>query len=183
MISHRGRFRLRGTATVLIALALFGVGVPWLAALAQDVAPPTAQPDPQPPAMQVPDGSYKPGFIDAMGRWLDEGRSKFDSQLKDAQDKILQLHNQTQDNVKDAAGALVRLPSTRLIDGRERCEVAPNGAPDCRMASAALCRGKGFQGGTPFGTQSEENCSARPLLSGRPPECRTETFVTRAVCQ
>src|SRR5262249_43058359 len=101
-------------------------------------------------------------------------------------EKMLEWHNQAQDNAKDAAGAIVRWPNTRVINGRERCELAVNGAPDCRTAASALCRGKGFHEGKPFDTQSEDNCPSRTVLSGRlptPGDCKSETFVTRAVCQ
>jgi hypothetical protein len=187
MISLRGGFRLRGTATVLIALVLLGAGVWRLgpAALAQD-AQSQAQPTPPPPIEQVPDPSYRPGFIAALGRWLDVGRNRFGSQWKDAHGKVWELHSKAQDTAKEAVGALVRWPNTRLITGREHCEVAPNGAPDCHTAAAVLCRGKGFEDGRSFDTQSEEKCSSRGVLSGRlptPSECKTETFVTRAVCQ
>ena len=184
MISHRGNSGLHGLLTVLYALVLIGAGAIALCrvAAAQDVP---ASPD-APPPMQSPDPAYKPGFFDAVGRWFDEGRAKFDSQMRDANEKMLELHNKAQEGAKEAAGAIVRWPNTRVITGRALCELAPNGGPDCRTAAVVLCRGKGFQDGKPFDTQSEDNCPSRPVLSGRlptPAECRTETFVTRAVCQ
>jgi uncharacterized membrane protein len=187
MISHRGTSCLRGAAALLFALALVGAGAGWrgVAALAQDAQTP-APADAQPPAMPAPDPAYRPGFFDAVGRWFDESRGKFGSQMKDANEKMLELHNKAQENAKEAAGAIVRWPNTRVMAGRERCELAANGGPDCRTAAAVLCRGKGFQEGKPFDTQSEENCPARVVLSGRPPaarECKIETFVMRAVCQ
>jgi hypothetical protein len=172
----------------LWALVLFGAGAVGLcyAELAQDVQVAT-QPDAlPPPPMQAPDPGYKPGFFDAVGRWFDEGRAKFDSQVKDANDKLLELHNKARENAKEAAGAIIRWPNMRVLAGRERCELAPNGGPDCRTAAVVLCRGKGFQEGKPFDTQSDDICPSWPVLSGRlpaPGECRTETFVTRAICQ
>src|SRR5262245_61760862 len=50
---------------------------------AQGAAP---QPAAQPPAAEAPNPSYKPGFIDAFGRWLQDGREKFDSQMKGAKE-------------------------------------------------------------------------------------------------
>jgi hypothetical protein len=186
MSSHRGKSRLRGSATAVFSLVLLGACAFLLdlAAHAQDAQAP-AQSE-TPPAMPAPEASYKPGFFDAVGRWFDESRAKFDSQLKGANEKMLELHNKAQENAKEAAGAIVRWPNTRVLAGRERCEPAPNGGPDCRAAASSLCRGKGFTEGKPFDTQAEENCPSRVLLSGQPPaagECRIETFVIRAVCQ
>jgi hypothetical protein len=94
--------------------------------------------------------------------------------------------NKAREAAKEATGAISALPSTRPVSGHERCATAPNGSPDCQAAAAALCRGKGFQGGRLLDTQSEQKCSARGLLEGRAPnasECSTETFATRAICQ
>jgi hypothetical protein len=119
----------------------------------------------------LPNSTFRPGFIDEFNRWLEEGASKFKSGVQRAQDKV---------------DSVVGLPSTRATSGRERCARAQNGAPDCQAAAVALCRGKGFQTGKSLDTQSEQKCPAQVLLRGRPPsevECRTETFVTRALCQ
>ncbi|MEX0753308.1 MAG: hypothetical protein WD073_10350 [Xanthobacteraceae bacterium] len=87
---------------------------------------------------------------------------------------------------KNAADTVARLPGTRVFDARERCAVAPNGAPDCRAAANAICRREGFDSGTSLDIQSAQKCPARIWLSGRSPapgECEVESFVTRAVCR
>lgn len=87
---------------------------------------------------------------------------------------------------KDAAGAVMRLPNTRLVEMRERCDKAPNGAPDCAAAAATGCRAKGFTGGKSLDVTTAENCPAPTVLSRQKPnegECPVETVVTRAVCQ
>ena len=87
---------------------------------------------------------------------------------------------------KSATDAMLKLPVTRMIEGRERCQVAPNGSPDCRAAVDAICKAKGFDGGKSLDTQTAEKCSPRAWLSRRltgQGECRIETFVTRAACQ
>ena len=61
-----------------------------------------------------------------------------------------------------------------------------NGAPDCNVAAAQLRKGKGFKTGKSLDIETAEKCSAKVYLSGRtgaPGECRTENFVTRAICQ
>lgn len=188
MISHRGGSR----NCSLSALALLGATALWLGSVQAQDFQAQPQPPPQPgqadaaPAMPAPDPASKPGFIDAVSRWFEEGRARLDSQFKDANERMLEFHNKAQDGAKDAAGAIIRWPNTRVTSGRERCPPAPNGAPDCRAAASTLCRGKGFQEGRPFDTQSEDVCPSRSVLSGRAPtpgECRTETFVIRAVCQ
>ena len=104
--------------------------------------------------------------------------------MKGAREALGEFQDKAQQNAKDAAGALVTNP--HIVNGRARCEVAANGAPDCAAAAATVCRGKNFQTGKSVATQTEEKCSARVLLSGRSPaagECKVETYVTRAVCQ
>ena len=87
--------------------------------------------------------------------------------------------------VKDAAGAVMRLPATRLVNGQERCALAANGAPDCVAAAKALCRAKGFASGKSAATITAEVCKVEVYLAGRNsgPGCHTETSVSRALCQ
>ncbi len=82
-------------------------------------------------------------------------------------------------------GSRLRLSS--MVSGRERCPPAANGASDCKAAAAALCRVKGFADGDSLDTEATQSCSAEALLlSGRkstPGACRTNYFVTRAMCR
>ena len=159
------------------------------AASAQDLRPPGDIPSQQPsdPAANPPPNSGSaPGFVDTIGHWLNEGTTRFKSDLQGAQATFDQLGKETRDAAKDATDAVVGLPNARMVTVRERCAVAQNGAPDCQAAAAAACRGKGFQTGKSLDTQSEHKCPAQVLLKGRAPsdaECPTEIFVTRAVCQ
>jgi hypothetical protein len=87
---------------------------------------------------------------------------------------------------RDTATTMTRLPATGIIAGRERCMLAPNGAPDCRVAAEALCRSKGYNGGTIVDFETAEKCPPPYRVSGRnTPEgiCTMEHFVTRALCQ
>jgi hypothetical protein len=189
MTSRRGSTRHWNSTTASRAAAgacaLFLVG----SALAQEAQPPSqkaTEPAANPPAEQAPNPAFKPGFIDAFGRWLGEGATKLKSEMQDAQEKLDKLGGQARDAAKDATGAVMALPSTRAVTARERCAAAPNGAPDCQTAANALCRGKGFQTGKILDTQTEQKCPAKVLLSGRAPndtDCSTEIFVTRAMCQ
>jgi hypothetical protein len=134
----------------------------------------------------LPAPSFQPGFIDALGRWIEEGNAKFKSDMQGAQDNLDKFGKEARDAAKDATGNLMGLPNTRVVTARERCAPAQNGAPDCVSAANAMCRGKGFQTGRSLDTQTEQKCPSRLLLSGRPPndvDCTTEYYVTRAVCQ
>jgi hypothetical protein len=181
MIARRGRILRVCTATAALAAgcALFFVaaGLTQENGAAADAAP----------GAPAPGSNQQPGFVDAMGRWFEEGAVKFKSQMESAQDKFDKLGSQAREATKEATGAIVGLPNARVVNARERCVKAPNGAPDCLTAAVTLCRSKGFETGKSLDTQSEQKCtSARFLLEGRSPtstECPTEIFVTRAMCQ
>jgi hypothetical protein len=162
-------------------------------ALAQEARPPADIPSQKegegaanlaPPWM--PDLLPRPGFVDAFGGWLGDSTTRFRLDLQDAQQTFDQLTDQTRGAAKDATGAVIGLPNMRIVPVHERCRVAASGGPDCQTAAATACRGKGFAAGKSLDTQSEQKCPAQVLLRGRPPsevECRTETFVTRVLCQ
>ena len=88
----------------------------------------------------------------------------------------------TVDTAKDAAGAVARIPGVRVATGHEKCQNAPNGAPDCQAAAIAVCKAKGFETGKSLDMTTAEVCPASVLLSGRG-ACKDETFVSRALCQ
>jgi hypothetical protein len=147
------------------------------------VEPPAANaPTANAPAANAPPPSFRPGFIDALGRFLGDSKEALDSQVRGTQEAIGTIGS----TARDAAGNVIAIPGTRVITGRQLCPAASNGAPDCQQGADALCRGKGFQGGRNLDVTSAQRCPARVYLENRPPkegECRTETFVTRAVCQ
>ena len=70
--------------------------------------------------------------------------------------------------------------------GRAACPMAANGTPDCKLGADRLCQSKGHKEGKSLNTDSAETCSAKVLIPGRqrkPGDCRTDTFVTSALCQ
>lgn len=192
-IEERLTVRIGGAG---LALAL-GTLLLTFQAFAQPAPTNPQDANPTPPA----DSAFRPGFIDAFGRFIGDSAAKlnsqFNSQLDSARQTLGEFGNQTSDAAKtaaqgavgaakDTAGAIVGLPSARIVDGPERCAVATNGAADCRAAADTVCRGKGFAAGKVLDTRSEQKCPARVWLSGHLPkegECPLETFVTRAVCQ
>ena len=165
---------------------------------ATETAPPPPAASPAPPA------ANKPGFLHELWQWWDNSISGLGARMQDARSKVENLNQKSTDAVKGAASAtqdamkstaeatkgaastLLRLPNTRLIEIRERCAPAPNGAPDCQTAAANACRGKGFNTGQPLDVVSAEKCPPAALLSTQKPgelDCPIETVVSRAVCQ
>jgi len=184
-------------------------------AAAQQPAPPAAQlqspaqaqplPPAQPPAVieatpvepapersGLPSLPTPPEMIGAIGRFIDQSvtnlRSGVDAGVRGAGEAIGGAAGAAGGIAKgatDAAGSVVRLP-TNVVRGWEKCAVAPNGAPDCAVASVAMCRAKGYQRGNSLDITSSRKCPAQVWLQGRQPndnECVNESFVSRAVCQ
>lgn len=153
---------------------------------------PPAQPAPQ--AQPVPEQPKKEGFFDALGKWWDRSAADFDASLKKMKSSIEEanernakaLREATQgaaSMTKEATEALSKLSTTRIVEGRERCALAPNGSPDCGPAAETICKAKGFKSGQSANIESARKCSARALLSRDESECVNETIVTRAACQ
>ena len=149
-------------------------------AFAQDAAPPSDNP------------KEDTGFFAAVGRWFSQQSANVNSTFKDARQKVEGFGQEagaaaksTVEGAKDAAGAVARIPNVRTVSGHEKCQFAPNGAPDCVAAANAICKTKGFDSGRSLDMTTAEICPPKVWMAGRStgPECRTETFVSRAVCQ
>lgn len=166
---------------------------------AQQATPPSAPPpvlralpdsgagvDPGPrPAEPAPSDALapnRPGFIDAVGKWL-EAPSWGLPPLKSPQQTIEEWNK----SARDASDNLTRMSRQHVVSGRVKCPVAPNGAPDCKVAATKLCTDQGFKEGQSLDSDSAENCPAAALLSGEQPKqkqaCKLENFVIRALCQ
>ncbi len=144
------------------------------------------------------------GVFASVGRWFEQGFNNLKNTFSGAKtniddiggkaanagkaigDKAAEAGKNAADAAKGAADAVKKLPSTRVVEGHERCEIAANGAPDCRGAALTMCQAKGFAGGQSVDFVSAEKCPAAVWMNRRKPlpgECVTETFVTRAMCQ
>lgn len=191
----RRRTDRRATVWFTAASLLLAVAAFTHEGRAQDSRPP------QPPQQQ---SKPEPGFFESIARWFDNGFSKFTSGMKNAKggiedlgdkaatagknigNKAAEVGKDAADATKGAVDAVTKLPKTRVVEGRERCDVSPNGAPDCRVAAKSICTAKGLAGGTSMDFVSAENCPPAVWMNRRKPEpgeCVTETFVTRAMCQ
>ena len=183
------------TALWFLAVTIVSLAIHDRALAQLNVQPPQAQaPQAQPPpaapqpAPQAP--PKKEGFFDAVGRWWDQSAADFDANLKKMKTQIEQANDRNAQAARDAVtatkeatDALVKFPTTRIVEGRERCTNAPNGSPDCGAAAETICKGKGFKSGTSANIESARKCSARALLTHNEDACVNETIVTRAACQ
>jgi hypothetical protein len=182
-------------ATAFAGVVAAGLMLPMLA-WAQDAAPVQ-----QPP--------HKPGIFESVGRFFDDSASNFRDSIRGAKRRWDELGSEAATNnqnigdkadearktaaeatqnaaeaTKNAVDAVAKLPTARMVEGREKCQVAPNGAPDCLSAAEALCRKQGYATGKSMDFTSAEECPARTLLGqASRDECTTTTFINREMCQ
>lgn len=140
------------------------------------------QAEPAPPSSR-PENS---GLIGEIGRLFEKSMSALPP-LKSPGEAIDDLNARAKESTKDAGDALSRLakPSS-MVSGRVICPYAANGTPDCKSGADKLCQSKGYQAGKSLNTDSAESCSAKVLIPGRqrkPGDCRTDNYVTTALCQ
>lgn len=146
---------------------------------------------PQPP----PSGPLSPptekrGFLNDFGNWWTKSVADFKTQMKEQKSKLDDFNKQsaeaTQEAMKNAANAMVRLPSSRIVEIQQVCPTAGNGAPDCATAATNVCKGKGFSTGQPLDIRTAEKCAASLWMSGQAPttaDCPVETVLLRVACQ
>jgi hypothetical protein len=178
-----------------ILMSMIGAGAGWSQATSPPSSPgiqapaPQAAPDRSAPAQGEPvpppaplAREENPGLFNEMGKLFEKSLSILPT-LKGPGETIDDLNARA----KDAGDSLSRLakPSS-MVTGRTICPVSANGAPDCNAGAGKLCQAKGFKEGKSLNTDSAETCSAKVLIPGRtrkPDDCRTDNYVTRALCQ
>jgi hypothetical protein len=168
-----------------------------LAASMLATAPESARPQASPPpslGLQSPAPSSvptepsqaprdeNPGLINEIGKLFEKSKSLLPP-LKSPGETIDDLNART----KDAGQSLSNIakPST-MVKGRAACLVAANGAPDCKAGADKLCQSNGYKEGKSLDTDAAEKCSPKVYMPGykrQPGDCKTENFVTRALCQ
>jgi hypothetical protein len=171
----------RSAIVALATLAMTGAGWPQGAPQppALGVQEPAAQPAPAPPP---PPDDARPGLLDGMGKLFEKSLSILPT-LKTPGEAIDDFNARA----KDAGAGLSPLarPSS-MVSGRAICPASANGAPDCKLGADRLCQAKGFKEGKSLNTDSAETCSPKVLIPGRtrkPDDCRTDNYVTSALCQ
>jgi len=167
----------------------------------QSAPQPTLPPQPSPPsaaAAQAP--AEKRGFFDDLSSWWHDSVADFNAKLKEQRSKIDDFNKKsaeaakdaataTQQAMKNAADAVVKSATSKVIEIHAPCAIAGNGAADCASAAADACRGKGFSDGQPLDVRTAEKCNASLWLQGQgqqrsaAAECPVETVVLRAACQ
>jgi hypothetical protein len=145
-----------------------------------------AAPD-QPAPPQAPQAPQEnPGLINEMGKVFEKSLSILPT-LKSPSEAIDDLNARARDAAKDAGESFSRLAKPpSMATGRVICPVSANGAADCKAGADKLCQVKGFKEGKSLNADSSEICSPKVLIPGRarkPDDCRTDYYVTRALCQ
>jgi hypothetical protein len=178
-------------AALLIWIIAAGAGWPQAAPSSSlGVQEPAQQAAPDRPASQhgepaassAPAREENPGLFNELGKMFQNSLSILPT-LKSPGETIDDFNA----GAKDAGETLSRLakPSS-MVAGRMICPVSTNGAPDCKVGADKLCQAKGFKEGKSLNTDSAETCSAKVLIPGRvrkPDDCRTDNYVTSALCQ
>jgi hypothetical protein len=186
-IAQAGTYVVTAVAAVSVLLLITGAGWP-------QSAPPPSSPGVQPPAQQAAPPQAEPaapreenpGLINELEKLWDKSKSMLPT-LKSPQETIEDLNARARDATRDAGDSLSRLAKPALmVSGRMACPVSSNGAPDCKAGADKLCQSKGYKEGKSLDTDAAEKCSAKVYLPGHkrePGDCRTENYVTRALCQ
>jgi hypothetical protein len=167
----------------------------------QGAPQPALPPQPSPPsAASNPAPAEKHGFFDELARWWRDSANDFNAKLKEQQTKIDDFNKKSAEAAKDAAAAtgqamknaadaMVKSATSKVIEIHEPCAIAGNGAADCASAAANACKGKGFSDGQPLDVRTAEKCNASLWLQGQGQQrtanaaCPVETVVLRAACQ
>jgi hypothetical protein len=184
MLDRLGLLVRIGPSTAKAGLALSMLTLSPEFALPQ-AAPPAAlgvQSQPQPNQAPPPAREENPGLINEIGKLFERSKSIL-LPLKSPGETVDDLNSRAKD-AGESLSALTR-PSL-VVTGRSACVVAANGAPDCKAGADKLCQSKGYKEGRSLDTDAAEKCSPIVFLPGHkrgPNDCRTENFVTRAICQ
>ena len=140
--------------------------------------------DDQPPAAAP--GPNNSGLFGDIGKLFEKSLSVLPP-LKSPSEAIDDLNARAREAAKDTGDALSRLakPSS-MVTGRTICPAAANGPPDCKAAADRLCQSKGYKEGKSLSADAAETCAAKVYIPGRqrkPGDCRTDNYVTAALCQ
>jgi hypothetical protein len=183
-------FRMQ-VAAAGAAMLMLGVEAAWPQAASAPAAPPSSAVQPPAPDPATPQGApvpsspparENPGLIHEMGKLLEKSLSILPP-MKSPGETIDDLNARARD-AGETLSHMARPAS--MVTGHAICPVSANGAPDCKRASDTLCQAKGFREGRRLSGDSAATCSAKILIPGRtrkPDDCRTDHYVTLALCQ
>jgi len=176
----------RATLAIAMAALPMSAGPVWaqaaVPALGVQEPAPQAAPQQGGPASPAPPREESPGLINEIGKLIDKLPS-----LKSPQETIEDLNTRAKEAAQGASDSLSRLAKpASMVSGRMICPASANGSPDCKLGADKLCQSKGYKEGKGLNTDSAETCSAKVLIPGRarkPGDCRTDNYVTSALCQ
>jgi len=176
-----GPFAPRNGALVVLAL-LASIGTAWPQAQPQQ---PASSVQPQQPAPQpTPEN---PGLINEMSKLIDKIVPSMKGPSETLDDLNARAKEAAKNAAKNAGDAFSHLAKPgSMVSGRTICPAGADGTPDCRAAADRLCQSKGYKEGKSLNTDSAQTCSAKVLIPGRqrkPDDCRTDNYVTTALCQ
>jgi hypothetical protein len=141
-----------------------------------------AQPEPQQIEPQPPPRDENPGLINEIGKLFEKSKSLLPP-LKSPSETIDDFNART----RDAGQSLSNMAKpSAMVSGRAACLVSANGAPDYKAGADRLCVSKGYKEGKSLDTDAAEKCSPKVYLPGykrQSGDCKTENYVTRALCQ
>jgi len=178
-------------ATAFAALSMLLIaGAAWPQAAspppAAGVQEPAQQAAPPQGATPPPAREENPGLVNEIGKLFEKSLSILPP-LKSPQQTIDDWNARAKDAAQGASDSLSRLARpASMVSGRMICPVSANGSPDCKLGADKLCQSKGYKDGKSLNTDSAETCSAKVLIPGRarkPDDCRTDNYVTSALCQ
>ncbi|KRR16725.1 hypothetical protein CQ14_14080 [Bradyrhizobium lablabi] len=141
-----------------------------------------ARPEPQQLEPASPPRDENPGLINEIGKLFE--KSKLLLPPLKSPGEPTDDPNAGGKGAGDSLSNLAR-PSI-MVSGRAACLVAANGAPDCKAGADRLCQSKGYKEGKSLDTDAAEKCSPKVYLPGykrQAGDCKTENYVTRALCQ
>ncbi|WP_334361223.1 MULTISPECIES: hypothetical protein [unclassified Bradyrhizobium] len=147
---------------------------------AQQPAP--AQPEPQQIEPAPPRREENPGLINEIEKLFEKSKALLPP-LKGPSETFEDFNARTRDAGQSLSN--IAKPSA-MVSGRAACLVAANGAPDCKAGADRLCQSNGYKEGKSLDTDAAEKCSPKVYLPGykrQPGDCKTENYVTRALCQ
>ena len=173
-------------AGLALSMSLAGPGAAWsqnAPPVSLGVQSPAQQPVPDQPAPpQATPERENPGLINEIGKLFEKSKSILPP-LKSPGETIDDLNT----HARGAGESLSNIARPSLmVTGRAACTVAANGAPDCKVGADRLCQSKGYKEGKSLDTDAAEKCSPLVYLPGHkrgPNDCKTENYVTKALCQ
>ena len=138
------------------------------------------------PSSPPPAREENPGLINEMGKMFEKSLSILPT-LKSPGETIDDLNARARDAAKDAGETPVA-PGQAVLHGDGARDMPGFGQRRAGLQGRRrqALPDQGFKEGKSLNTDSAETCSAKVLIPGRarkPDDCRTDNYVTRALCQ